>query len=73
MGYQYEREDIYLCVDCGFFYRCDNDEHVDVPLSEIPADLAIDVLFIRKGRTKPPHGYAAKRIRRNRKGKGFSS
>lgn len=72
MGYQYERDDIYLCMDCGFFYRCSDDKLMDIPLSEIPAELAIDVMCIRNGATKPHHKYTSQRVRRNKRGRGFA-
>lgn len=45
---QYVRDDIYLCADCGKFHSLADDSVVDVPYSEMPAQVAINVMSYRQ-------------------------
>lgn len=46
---EYIRDDIYLCLDCYNFHDAKTHEIVDVPYSEMPADLAIELMKRRNG------------------------
>jgi hypothetical protein len=52
----YKKADIYYCECCGEFYDRQTHATVKVPLSEIPADFALEVMAARqksyKGRKK---------------------
>jgi hypothetical protein len=44
-----QRNDIYLCSCCLSFYNELTGKHVDVPYSEMPADLAVELMIQRNG------------------------
>lgn len=46
---KYQRDDIYLCLDCYNFHDCKTGKIVDVPYSEMPAKLAIELMKRRNG------------------------
>lgn len=38
-----------LCMCCGDIFNAETGEQVDIPLSELPADIALDRLLIKNG------------------------
>jgi hypothetical protein len=46
---QYFRNDIYLCCCCLEFKDNETNEIVDVPYSEMPAELALELMTRRSG------------------------
>lgn len=64
----YERNDIYYCSCCGLFYDSLTHQTVNVPYTEMPAEMALQVMYDR--------GLISQmRARRKRtgKGKGFGN
>jgi uncharacterized protein (UPF0371 family) len=49
MASMYYRDDIYLCLDCYNFHDIKTDKVVHVPYSEMPADLALELMKRRNG------------------------
>lgn len=70
----YEREDIYYCPDCGYFFDIETDKVVDIPYSEMPGVFAIEAMKARENNFTPCHsGQPSKRKRAKKpKGNGFS-
>lgn len=56
MSQKYQRDDIYLCEECWQFHNLKTDKVVDVPYTEMPADLAVFLMMKRSGVLKrhPP-------------------
>jgi hypothetical protein len=38
-----------LCMCCGEIFNVDTGKYVNIPLSELPADIALDRLLIKNG------------------------
>ncbi len=45
---KYTREDIYLCHCCGKFFDTSTDQQVNVSYDEMPAEFAINLMFLRQ-------------------------
>jgi hypothetical protein len=43
----YIRDDIYLCTCCCQFFNVNTRERVDVPYTEMPAELAMELMINR--------------------------
>ena len=46
--YNYVRDDVYYCECCGKFYNRKTHLTVDIPLTDLPADFAIEVMVDRQ-------------------------
>ena len=51
----YFRDDIYICPDCGYFFDEQTNKMVDVPYSEMPAEVALEVMQVRQGKSRCGH------------------
>jgi len=54
----YLRDDIYFCPDCQQFHNARDSRVVDIPLTELPAEVTLDILLLKNGvlRRNPPNG-----------------
>lgn len=48
MKTKYVRNDVYFCECCGKFYDCVTNDLVDVKYTEMPADMAINLMQYRQ-------------------------